>query len=80
MTTDLRDPTATLTSREISSYGIKGLEKAIEKWDPSRKLRLCTYATNWITYEIGMATTYKGYTMKIPMYAGQVLKFIKFDL
>ena len=53
---------------DLTSEGVFGLYKAIEKFDPSKSFKFSTYATPWIRQSISRAVAEKSRTVRIPVH------------
>ena len=59
---------ATLSVQDLAHYGIFGILRAIEKFNPSFDTKLSTYASWWIRRSIESAIFENGPTIRIPEY------------
>lgn len=55
-----------LELEDLIQQGNLGLFHAIEKFDKSKQVKFCTYATPWIKMYIGRAIEQKGRTIRLP--------------
>jgi RNA polymerase primary sigma factor len=60
-----------LTLADLIQEGNLGLLKAVDRFDPSRAVRLSTYATWWIRQSITRAAGNLGRTIRLPINQGQ---------
>lgn len=56
---------------DLIQEGNLGLLKAVDRFDPTRKVRLSTYATWWIRQSITRAAGNNGRTIRLPINQGQ---------
>lgn len=56
---------------DLIQEGNLGLMKAVDRFDPSRGVRLSTYATWWIRQSIARAAGDRGRTIRLPINQGQ---------
>lgn len=61
---------------DLACYGILGLFRAAELWQPDREVRFASYARHWIKESILKAIKDCSGTPKIPIYLGQKLRKI----
>jgi RNA polymerase primary sigma factor len=59
---------AGMTDDDLHGYGFLGLLKAIERWDPGRKLKFSTYATWWIRQALTRAVMDYGRQIRLPVH------------
>jgi RNA polymerase primary sigma factor len=62
-----------LSFLDLIQEGNAGLMKAVERFDPSRSIRLSTYATWWIRQSIGRAIADQARTIRIPVHVYETL-------
>ena len=66
-------PPNNMSHEHLFAVGLLGLYKAIQKFDVGRKLRLSTYATNWIRQAITREIEDFGHTIRIPSHMNQAI-------
>lgn len=57
---------------DLVQYGVIGLSRALEKYDPNRGTRLSTYAVNWIYQSISRAVMEHARTIRLPIGVGAI--------
>lgn len=57
-----------LTLAEVSQEGVLGLIRAIDKFDPTRGVRLSTYASYWIRQSVSRAVAVQTRTIRLPVH------------
>jgi RNA polymerase primary sigma factor len=65
-----RHPTLTFLDR--FQEGAMGLFRAVEKYDPNRKIKFSTYATWWIWQQLGRAGDTQGAIIRTPVHWNQL--------
>ena len=53
---------------DLVGYGIEGLYNAALRFDPTRKIKFCTYATWWVRHHIQRAIDDHGSTVRTPVH------------
>lgn len=64
----LRYTSAGMTDEDIAQYGMLGLLRALQDWDPERGLKFSTYATNWIRQAITRALADQSRIIRLPVH------------
>jgi RNA polymerase sigma factor (sigma-70 family) len=62
----------TLTYLDLFQEGVLGLLRAVEKYDPERKVRFATYATWWIWQQLGRSVDTYGPLIRTPVHWSQL--------
>lgn len=62
----------TLTYLDLFQEGVLGLLRAVEKYDPDRKVRFATYATWWIWQQLGRSVDTYGPLIRTPVHWSQL--------
>ncbi len=73
---NLRASTNSLSFEDMISEGNMGLMRAVEKFDPERKVRLSTYAAYWIRQSISRAIEKHARTIRLPSHTQPMLRKI----
>jgi RNA polymerase primary sigma factor len=63
-----------LSLTDLINEGNLGLMRALEKWEPERRLKLSTYATWWIRAYIGRALADQGRPIRLPVHVVEKLR------
>ena len=62
---------------DLMQHGMIGIVTAIRKFDPSRNVRLITYAQTWVHQAMSRAVGYEARAIRLPIHVGEKLRYVR---